>query len=294
MTSNAFVAQLIVNAIVSGALYSLVACSMALMFRLSGAYNFALGHLTVLAAYLFIAIQVMLGGGLLLATLVLICCAPILGRLVRISMISPFEPRGSLAVMIATLVCSAAIEALLLITSGPDFQRPLDLAFWSDSFSFGAQISILEVTLVVLSVLTILAAERFLRSSGYGRSFIALCDNKLPASAIGVNSGRVENIAYSIAMIWVVLAAVFGAYQMNTQAQLGFVFTLKALAVLTCVGARDLRIIFVAAVMLGLFENLFVLTSDLISISYKDSVAVAIMIVALLIRQPTLRNSRAG
>ena len=281
-----FTAQLALNGIISGALYALLACAMAVMCRLSGAYNFALGHLVVLGSYLFITIQTLISPGLLFCTLVLLCLAPILAALTRAIMIIPFEKHGSLSVMIVTLVCASAIEAGLVLVFGPDFQRPAEVGFWSNSVSLGAQLSLLELALIVSSALSIFAAHYYLKYSRLGRALTALCDHKLAASAIGIRSAAVEVVAYSIAFVWIMLVAVFAAYQMNTQTELGFIFTLKALAVLTCVGIGDFRVILAASVLLGILENLFVIGSDFVPISYKDSLAVAVMTVALIVRHP--------
>ena len=288
-------AQLCVNALISGAIYALLACAMAVMLQLSRAYNFALGHILVLVSYLFICLQSACGGGVLLVAMILICFAPPLALLTRVGMIAPFERHGALAVMIATLVCASLIEAALLVIFGPDFQRPVEDPTWSSSLSFGsANFSLFELNLVALSLLSIICVNYFLCHGSFGRKYSTLCDNRAAASALGINISTAEVVAYSIAMIWVVLAAVFAVFEINTQAALGFVFTLKALAVLTCVDARDLRRVLIAALVLGLLENLIVYADQIISISYKDAIAVAVMTLALLIRrQPLISRSPA-
>lgn len=278
------ITQLIINGVISGSLYALLACALALSIQITGAYNFALGHLVVLSSYLLIAFQNLFELSLINSFFLLLFTTPLFALGMRNIIFAPFERHGAFCIMIASLVCSSLIEAGLLLVYGSDYQRPLQSEFWSTSFASFAGFSKLDLLLVLAALFSIVAARWFLQVSKFGRKFRALCDNRLAAAAAGININAIGFGGYLICAIWLCIASVATVYQLNTNTQLGFTLTLKALAIVTCFGVMNFSQITLAALTLGIMENLLNLVNAVIPISYKDSLAVVLMIAVLLYR----------
>lgn len=203
------------NAIVQGILlggeYALIACGLSLTFGVMRLVNLAHGDFAVCGAYLALVLASALGVPAWYTLPLLLPIAFAAGVLLHLAVLGRALRGGELAPVLVTFGLSVVISNLLLVGAGAD-TRSLDggaLARSSVELAGGIVVSWLRVTglavaLVVLGVLQVL-----LSYTGWGRSVRATSDDLDTARLVGI---RVRPVFATVAGVAVATAALAGVF----------------------------------------------------------------------------------
>lgn len=206
-------APAVVNGVVIGALYSLVALAIVLLFNTSGVANFAVGNMAMFSSLLVYRVVVAdrgIGGGTglgptLFRFAIAMVIGGLLGAVIYIVVMAArpgFGPMNGTFRTLGVYLLLAAIADRLWAAGQPYF---VDSLISRDSFKVaGFAVSYDQLAIVVIAGLLALALFTFFARTGLGLQMRAVASHRSVASLIGIDVRRIELLA------WVVTGIITG------------------------------------------------------------------------------------
>ncbi|MEX8499433.1 branched-chain amino acid ABC transporter permease [Leptothrix ochracea] len=305
-----FVQQLI-NGLVLGSLYALVALGYTMVYGILGLINFAHGEVLMVGAMVSWSVVsmaqdagwdlpgwVLLGGSMLVAMAVCALLNVAIERLVY----RPLRHAPRLAPLITAMGVSMALQTLAMILWKPSpkpYPQLLSdetLSLWVDGpVITPTQILILGVTLLLLAGLSWLVHRTRL-----GRAMRATAENPQVAALMGVRPNQIIAITFGLGALLAAVAGVMWAANYGmVQHSMGFLPGLKAFTAAVLGGIGNLTGAMVGGVLLGLIEALGAgylgqWTGGLLGSNYVDIFAFSVLILVLTLRPSGLMGERSA
>jgi branched-chain amino acid transport system permease protein len=271
----------IVNGLINGSTYALVAVGMTMIFGVLRAINFAHGEYYMIgsfAAWFVIELfDVPYLLSILIALLVAIVVGSVIARFVMQRLIGvPFQ-----IAVLATLGVSIILQNLTVLYFGGT--NKLFLAGWLDPISlFGMSMAQQRIIIVVVTLLIFAALEYVIRFTRTGKQMRAVSQNAVCCTVIGID---VERVVRRTFVLGVTLAALSGALtaplSVSIYGGMGESITLKTFAVIVIGGMGNVQGTLLAGWFLGIVEAL---TIGYIGLAFRDAVGIAAMITMLMWR----------
>jgi branched-chain amino acid transport system permease protein len=280
-----FVAQLI-NGLVIGCTYALVATGFNLLVLISGVIHFSYPIVVVFCMYVIWMVFEASGGSTILAVLSALVAGLGLSMLAE-PLFRPMIRRGA---TIQTFIMSLAIAMVLnflmasRINHGHAVSFSESLASYEAAIQFGySAVSWGQLTTVIGAVLIVGALFLFFYGTMPGRAFRAVAQNKEVAHLLGINEGRMAKASFAIAGILAGATAIFLAMSLGSAyAGLGDLLALKMIAIVLFAGIGNLVGGMAAALILGVAETM---ATAYISGQWSNAVAFG-MILAIVMARP--------
>lgn len=210
-----------VNAVVQGVLlggqYALLACGLSLMFGVMRIVNLAHGVLAVAAAYAAFWLLEQVAVSPFLALVVVVPVFALVGYVLQRGLFNPSLAHGELSPLLVSFGL-AVIVANLLQEAFSANSRSIQIgALGTDSISLGGGLAVgtFSVLTFVVGVAVIAAVQLFLARTRTGRAMRATSDDPDAATLMGIDNRHLYAVATAIAIATVALAGVFLA--MSTQ-----------------------------------------------------------------------------
>ena len=304
MIVDIFVQQ-IINGIVQGSVYALVALGYTMVYGILGLINFAHGEvvmvgamvaLTVLQALLAAAVAPLLAILLSLLAAMAVCMA--LGYGIERVAYRPLRNAPRLAPLITAIGVSIVLQNLAMMIWGREyhaFPLPLDNALHALG---GAIITNVQIAIVLVAVAVMALLLLIVHRTRLGRAMRAVAENPAAAMLMGVDINRVISATF---MLGSALAAVAGfmvsANYGIVHYYMGFMLGLKAFTAAVLGGIGNLRGAMLGGVLLGLIESLGAgyigdLTGGFLGSNYQDVFAFFVLIAVLILRPSGLLGEK--
>lgn len=273
------IAQSLINGVILGTLYLMMAIGFTLVFGIMRIVNFAHGEFYMIGAFMALIGVTWLGLPYAATLALTVIFAVLLGALVERVVFRPFRS-DELSGMIASLGLAMILQNGALIFFGPDPQAFPSMI--SGVFRFGDLIIPKSRALTLgIGVVVLMAFYFLLMHTRFGRGLRALVQDQQVAALYGV---RLE-IMYPLGLgLGIALAAVAGALMaplFGVSPFIGAAPLLKAFIVVILGGLGSIPGAALAALLLGLIESF---TSSFVSASAADIVTFALVVAVLLIR----------
>ena len=250
-----FFAALIVDGLLAGAVYALVALAFVIVYRTSGAINFALGELAMLGSRLVATaihgLTLGLAGAVGSACLAMAALALGFNRVVLRHLVG----RPLISLIMITLALGAVIRGAVPLLFGavpgaiplPLFPPPLDV--------YGILVPPEKLAAAAVAVIAIVCVGAFFRFSRTGLALRAIADDQQVALAMGID------VHAHVALTWMMVGviSVFAGLLWTLIAGGGFgvaIIGLKVFPILVIGGLDSAPGIMVGAVILGVLESL--------------------------------------
>jgi len=192
-------AKAIVDGILGGAVYALMAAGLTLIFGVLDIINIAQGILVVLAAYLSYALSVHLHLDPLLGLFVTIPVMFVLGVVIEWAFIRRLRGRERTAMsLLVSYAVAVIIEGVLYQTFG---STPVSIQSWyatSTVHVFGLFLPYIYLIGFGLAALALVAIYLMLYRTTFGRSIRATVQDKVAARLIGINVDRIAALTFGI------------------------------------------------------------------------------------------------
>ena len=182
-----FLIQLLVNGLVVGTLYGVVAMSFVLIYKATQVVNFAQGELLLIGAWvcwvMLNKFQIPFWLGMPL-TLVFMF---VFGIAIQVVILRPMIGEPIISVIMVTIGLATVFQAALKWIFGVNPQ-PFPRVFQNQSVElFGLQIQTVYVMSLIVSVLMMIGMAWFFRSSKYGLAMRATAFNQQVAQSLGIS-----------------------------------------------------------------------------------------------------------
>lgn len=281
--------QQIVNGLIIGSTYAVVAIGFALTFTVLRIINFA--HPQIFVFGMFTGL---LGGKYISDNILVVLGCGALGSAVvgfglERAILRPLRGRDVLMTLIATLGVAIILENGIGVVMGPDpiaFPQSLPQTQLLDGF---VTLNYLQVFNFTISFLVLGAISFYVRKTRFGRATRAIAERADVAAAFGVNVGRVSQVSVVLASVMAGVAAVsVGLLYSSAWAYVGFVYGLKAFICMLVAGNRYFEGVMVVSLALGIIEAI---VTGYISSSLRDVAAFLVLICVLYYRPDGLFGS---
>jgi len=299
--------QQLINGLVLGSIYALVALGYTMVYGILELINFAHGEVAMFGAMICLAVIGALahgGTGLGGVTIVLIglgvaviaCMA--LGFLVERVAYRPLRRAPRLAALITAIGVSIVLQNLAMLIWGKQyitFPALLPIVRYNVG---GAVVSNLQIFIFLLSCLLMVGLAALVKSTRLGRAMRATAQAQDIAGLMGINVNTIISLTF---VIGAALAAVAGvmvsAYYGLAHYYMGFLLGLKAFTAAVLGGIGNIAGAMLGGLLLGVIESLGAgyvgtLTGGFLGSNYQDVFAFFVLILVLLLRPSGLLGER--
>ena len=288
--------QYVFNGMSAGAIYSLLALGLVIVYRGSGHLNFAQGEMAMVSA--FFAWWYGHRMTIWLAVLLAAVTAFVLATLVERFIIRPIGHRSPFAVVVAAIGLFLGLNSLAPFAWKVTNPQPFKSLFPNDADDFlrigGAtwrfeRIGILVVMLILAALLFVLFHKTKL-----GLSMRAVASNPESAPLVGIKTGQVLMVSWGLAaFVGAIGGAMVASVNTNIDAAMMFTIFFSATAAATLGGFDSLGGAVLSGLLLGVIENMAAgYQPDLIGQELRFSVSLLIILVVLLVRPSGLFGSQ--
>jgi len=281
----------IVNGLVLGNLYALLAAGLALIFGVAHLINFAHGSVYMAGAYLGWLLLAQGHWPLWAALPLAMAGSAVIGLIVERVAVRPFQKSARVAPLLATLGAGMMLDSLAerMFTPNP---RPFPAVVPSARWDLGGvSLGWLDALIAGATVLSAVGLWFFLKRTKMGRALRATAQDAEAAQQMGVPVRRVRAAAFALASALGGLAGVLvGLYYNTVSPSMGFGAALKGFTACVLGGLGSVPGAMAGGLMLGVFESVGVAA---FGSSARALVAFALLLLALVWR-PTGLFARGG
>lgn len=303
---DVFIQQLI-NGLVSGSIYAIVALGYTLVYGILRLINFAHGEIVMIGAMIALSIIGLLADsglpGLAIVVLGLLCaipCCMLIGYLIERIAYRPLRHAPSLAPLITAIGVSIVLQNLAMIIWGKEFISfpPLiEMKYFAIS---EATINNVQIFIIAVSTVMMMGLNYLVNKTKLGNAMRATSQNAEVAALMGVNVNTIISLTFVIGSA---LAAVAGimvtAYYGLAHYDMGFMLGLKAFTAAVLGGIGNLRGAMFGGILLGIIESmgagyLGTLTNGMFGSNYQDVFAFFTLIGVLIFKPSGLLGKAGG
>ena len=297
--------QQIINGLVLGSIYALVALGYTMVYGIMGLINFAHGEVVMIGAMVALFVIKALPGLPVFVTipLALIVAASVcmaVGFTIERVAYRPLRRAPKLAPLITAIGVSIILQNLAMLIWGRNYHAFPSILPTSDHEIFGATITSLQIVIIVVAALMMAGLTLLIQRTRLGRAMRATSENPPIAQLMGVNINQIISATFVIGSA---LAAVAGlmvsANYSIAHYYMGFMLGLKAFTAAVLGGIGNLAGAMLGGLLLGIIEALGAcyigdLTGGFLGSHYQDIFAFFVLIGVLVFRPSGLIGERVA
>lgn len=303
--------QQIVNGLVLGSIYALIALGYTMVYGILGIINFAHGEVLMVGAMVSLTLitlimQLPLGlpswAMLLIVLLGAMAVCAALSFLIERFAYRPLRNAPRLAPLISAIGVSVLLQTLaMMIWSRNPLTYPQLLPSTPiDLFGSGATVTAKEIVIVLSSFIVMGLLLLIVHKTRLGRAMRATAEQPNIAALMGVNPNRVISITFMLGGSLAALAGVMMATNYgNAHFAMGFIPGLKAFTAAVLGGIGNIQGAMLGGLLLGLIEALGVgyigdWTGGVLGSNYQDIFAFMVLILVLVLRPRGLLGEKVS
>lgn len=299
--------QQLINGLVSGSIYAIVALGYTLVYGILRLINFAHGEIVMLGAMIALSVIGALGDsglpGLVIVGLGLLSaipCCMLVGYLIERIAYRPLRHAPTLTPLITAIGVSIVLQNLAMIIWGKEFITFPPLIEVQYFPIMEATINSIQIFIVIVSTLMMIGLNYLVNKTKLGNAMRATAQNAEVAGLMGVNVNTIISLTFILGSA---LAAVAGMMvTMNygiAHYDMGFMLGLKAFTAAVLGGIGNLRGAMFGGVLLGIIESmgagyLGTLTNGVFGSNYQDVFAFFTLIGVLIFKPSGLLGKAGG
>ena len=272
--------QFIIAGLKNGSIYALVALGFTIVFAATGAINFAQGEFFMLGGMLG-AFFAGLGLPLSLAAIAAIIVTAAIGAVFELLAVRPIKDGDPLRIIMVTIGGAVLMRQMALHLLGPD-ERALDPFTRGASLKgFGAAVELQTIWIWMLTLIAVVALALLYRKTMFGRAMRATAIRRDAARLVGISTDRMVTASFALAAGLGALAGLAVAPLTQTSFHVGAGMGVKGFAAAILGGLGNPVAAVGGGLILGILESL---TAGYIDSTYRDAVALVVLLVVLFVR----------
>jgi branched-chain amino acid transport system permease protein len=272
--------QTIINGIMLGSIYALVALGLTLIYGILEIPNFAHGALYMIGAYFSFLVITSLGVSYWLALLISMIFLFFLGMFVERVVYRPLYVQPAINSFIAAVGLILIIENGALAIWGPAFRR-FPRASSTVFHVLGVTITSQRIIVIVTAVSLIIVLQLFIKRTRLGAAIEATSQNRQGAQLMGINTSLVGGITFGIGTALAAVAATLVAPILLIYPTMGAPVIAMAFVIIILGGMGNFFGAVVGGYLIGLAETLF---SAYVTSNFVDSLIFGILVFILAVK----------
>nr|WP_202607026.1 branched-chain amino acid ABC transporter permease [Pseudomonas monteilii] len=298
--------QQVLNGLVLGSIYALVALGYTMVYGIIGLINFAHGEVVMVGAMVTISVLTMLAGAgfapglitLLLAIMAAVVVCMLLAQGMEKYAYRPLRKAPRLTPLILAIGISIALQNLAMMIWGRGYKTFPEVVETQPVDVFGATVTNVQLSIMLIAVVIMLGLWLLVDKTRLGKAMRATAQNQEVAGLMGININRVISATFLIGASLGAIAGVMRAINYGqADAYMGLLLGLKAFSAAVLGGIGNLFGAMAGGLLLGLIESLAAgytgqITGGFLGANYQDIFAFAVLILVLLFRPNGLLGER--
>src|SRR3989344_48952 len=276
--------QLVVNSIIAGAIYAMIALGFNLIFGTVKFFDLGYGALMTVGGYGAFYFSHSLGFNIWLAAVIGVGIAGFCGFLINkfVYMRLAKKKASSMVLLVASLGVLTALQALIAMLFTSQFQTLSSALGPSKVYEiFGGVITQIQLLILVLGIVIMVALALVLKFPRFGKAVRAIGDDREVSEIVGINTSKVIGKVFFIGSAIAGLAGILFGLDTGIEPTMGLSLLLKGVIAAIIGGIGNVHGGVIGAFVLGFVENFGIWK---ISGEWKDAIAFAVLILFLLFR----------
>lgn len=249
--------QVILDGLMTGALYALIGMGMALIFGVMRIVNFAHGAFLMMGMYVTFVlydrlhlspyIGFVLAGGVLF----------VFGFLTYLLVLRPLPGQESFMLILVTMGLSLILVDASQLIFGADYHQ-INIALQSRNIHLGPHIAINAPWLVSFGIAIVLGSGMywFVMHTMFGRAARAVAQNRYSAPLMGINVNRVQAVSFGLGAAAAGIAGALLLPVLYVFPEVGNQYRLKSFVMVVLGGMGSIQGAAMAGLVLGVVESL--------------------------------------
>ncbi len=251
-----FLLQLLINGLVVGCIYSLVATGFVIIYKATSALNLAQGEFLMVGAYICLDLMTRHNIPFFQSFLITLAFSAVLGLIIERVILRPLIGSHLISVIMVTLGLSSILKALVQLAYGTD-TIPFPEVFPPEPVQIGP-IPVSQGYLYAIGCVTLLVTllTLFFKYSKTGVAMRATASNQQVSLSMGISVKKMFALSWAIsAIVSAVGGILLGTIRGGIDMSLSFM-GLKVLPVVILGGLDSILGAIVGGVIIGVLENL--------------------------------------
>lgn len=278
------VPQLVLNSIIAGAIYTLIALGFNLIFSTAKFFDLGYGALTAVGGYSVFYLSKSLGLSLFPSIVLGVVISGLIGVLIYKLVYAPLRNRkaSGMVMLVAALGVLTALQAIIAILFTSQFQTLSHNVGAQRIFEiFGGVITQIQVIILVSGLLIMAGLVWMLNRTKFGKAVKAIGDDEEVAKIVGINTNKIIAYVFFIGSAIAGLAGILIGFDTGIEPIMGLNLLLKGVIAAIIGGIGNIYGSVLGAFLLGFVENFGIWK---ISGEWKDAIAFVVLIIFLLFR----------
>lgn len=281
---NSIIPQLIVNSVIAGSIYSLIALGFNLIFGTTKFFNMAHGAISAIGGYVVFFLFKKHGIDLYLAVSLAIVCAGLAGYLSEKFIFSYMRKRkaSGMVMLVASLGLFTAMQAIIAILFTSQFQTLSKNIGTTKIYEiYGGIITHTQVLILASALLIMFALGIIIKFTKFGKAVKAISDDVEVARIVGINTDKIIAKVFFIGSAIAGVAGIAIGFDTGIEPTMGMSLLFKGVIASIIGGVGNVYGGVFGAFLLAFVENFGIWK---ISGEWKDAIAFSVLILFLIFR----------
>jgi branched-chain amino acid transport system permease protein len=274
-------ANTIVNGLLLGGLYTVIALGLSLVFGVMRMINLAYGEFLVGGAFLAYYVTDGLGVDPLVSLLIVVPAFMVMAYPIQRWLLSPLLVRGPEPPLVATFGIALVIQSLLTqaFTGNP---KSLSASYAEKGWSLaGIDLRVTYVIALVLAIVLVVGLNALLKKTRYGTAIRAASADPETTGMMGVNVKHIYSLTFAIAAGLAAIGGVLVGLTFSFTPTTGTTYLIKGFTVVVLGGIGSITGTLYAGLFLGVVESV---SADVLGGAYRDLTVYLIFLAILFVR----------
>jgi len=283
--------QLIINGIIAGSIYALIAIGFTVIYRTVKFFHFSHGVVYTFGAYFAYTLYILAGFNIIVSALLAIIFSALLGIAINKSVYYPLRVKkaSNLIFMLASFGVFIFLQNLIQMIYGAQILTIRTGPIKEGHHFLGAVITDIQIIILVVSIILMVLLWLFIQRTKLGKAMRAVSDDPIAANVVGINPEKIVRSSFVIGSALAGAAGILISFETNIEPTMGFNALLKGIIASIIGGIGNIPGAVLGGFFLGLAENLGIWK---IQAGWKDAIAFVVLIVFLLFRPSGILGKR--
>jgi branched-chain amino acid transport system permease protein len=275
--------QLILNGIIAGSIYALIAIGFTVIYRTVRFFHLAHGVVYTAGAYLAYTFFILLKINLILSFFISVIFSSLLGVVIDRVVYYPLRKQNAsnLIFLLASFGVFIFIQNLIQLIYGAQILTIRTGPVKEGHHFLGAVITDIQILIFAVSVILMILLWVFIKKTKIGKAVRAVSDDSMAANVVGINPEKIIMISFTIGSALAGVAGILISFETNLEPTMGFNAILKGMIASIVGGIGSIPGAVLGGFFLGLAENLGIWK---IQAGWKDAISFIILIIFLLLK----------
>ena len=282
--------QLVLNSIIAGSIYALIALGFNLIYGATKFFNLSHGVMAAIGGYSVFYFAKTLGWNLSLSIVIGILLAGLIGYALDKLVYLPLRKRkaSNMVLLVASLGLFTAIQAIIAILFTSQFQTLSQNISGQRIYEiFGGVITQTQLTILISALAITVGLVLLLKYTMFGKAIKAVSDDEEVAKIVGINTNKIIGYVFFIGSAIAGLGGILVGFDTGIEPTMGFALLLKGVIAAIIGGVGSIYGALIGAFLLGFVENFGIWQ---ISGEWKDAIAFILLILFLIFRPRGIMN----